>query len=85
MMDKNEYSSLSVSDKWRLFRDTQDRLENAKIENKTLRAKLVKADLVAKYAEYLMRVDLSASLDTFSEDYVDWLKKALSEYRVETK
>ena len=45
-MDKKEFFSLSVSERWFLFRDTKDSLLNIKIGNEILRAKLEKAEAV---------------------------------------
>jgi len=46
MIDWDEFSYLTVSEKWRLFRDKQEKLENAKVVLETLRAKLEKAEKV---------------------------------------
>jgi len=70
MIDQGKFCSLAVSDQWRLFRDDQDRLENTKIEllalrNKfenltdeveTLRAKLVKLELIHVAAKKSIRL-----------------------------
>jgi len=74
MIDQNDFYSLSLSDRWRLFRDNQDRLENAKNKIEALRAKLVKAEIVIDIASkhsvgwlYAWKNEFNDAYDNYQE------------------
>jgi hypothetical protein len=50
-------------------------------EIKDLRTKLAAAEKVIEDAERVAALDLSASTNNYTDDFVDWLRKSIKQYR----